>query len=136
MKTLDPLLARWKDVVVLFMLRLAIAPCVESVILLDRLLYLREQGKHDHPMPVFHHLLPLQDLTHTCYLYLILYFHLVTLPLSPINPYTMFHESFLLYVLSKMSILSDRDVEVFINQYSIHTLFNFLFVLVVFNLLG
>ncbi|XP_065898432.1 methyltransferase-like protein 25B isoform X2 [Dysidea avara] len=44
MKTLDPLLARWKDVVVLFMLRLAIAPCVESVILLDRLLYLREQG--------------------------------------------------------------------------------------------
>jgi len=49
MKTLDPLLARWKDVVIIFMLRLAIAPCVESVILLDRLLYLREQGKCYHP---------------------------------------------------------------------------------------
>lgn len=46
MDSLDPLLGRWKDVVVVFMLRLAIAPCVESVILLDRLLYLREQGEY------------------------------------------------------------------------------------------
>ena len=28
----------------MYMLRLAIAPCVESIILLDQLLYLKEQG--------------------------------------------------------------------------------------------
>ena len=44
MNTLRPLLDRWKDVVVMFMLRLTIAPCVESIILLDRLCYLKEHG--------------------------------------------------------------------------------------------
>ena len=44
MNTLRPLLDKWKDVVVVYMLRLAIAPCVESIILLDRLFYLEEYG--------------------------------------------------------------------------------------------
>ena len=46
MNTLRPLLDRWKDVVVLYMLRLTIAPCIESVILLDRLYYLQEHGMY------------------------------------------------------------------------------------------
>ena len=34
----------WREVAVFFMLRLALAPCVETLILLDRLLFLTEQG--------------------------------------------------------------------------------------------
>ncbi len=35
----------WTRVAVFFMLRLTLAPCVESVLLLDRALFLTEQGK-------------------------------------------------------------------------------------------
>ena len=38
------MLSEWSKVAVFFMLRLLLAPCVESVVLLDRLLFLREQG--------------------------------------------------------------------------------------------
>lgn len=38
-------LDRWKDVVVLYTLRLLLAPLVETVVLWDRLLFLKENGK-------------------------------------------------------------------------------------------
>lgn len=41
---LAALLCEWRAVAVFFMLRLVLAPCVESALLLDRLLFLREQG--------------------------------------------------------------------------------------------
>ena len=41
---LAALVLEWREVAVFFMLRQVLAPCVESVLLLDRLLYLREQG--------------------------------------------------------------------------------------------
>ena len=53
MSTLRPLLDRWKDVVVMYMLRLTIAPCVESIILLDRLCYLKEHGMLCHCVCVY-----------------------------------------------------------------------------------
>lgn len=37
----------WRCVVVFFMLRQALAPCVEDMILLDRTLYLMEQGLYN-----------------------------------------------------------------------------------------
>lgn len=40
----EGMLSEWSKVAVFFMLRLLLAPCVESVVLLDRLLFLREQG--------------------------------------------------------------------------------------------
>lgn len=36
--------SEWRNVVVFFLLRLALAPAVEAMILLDRKLYLLEQG--------------------------------------------------------------------------------------------
>lgn len=45
MPSLGPLLAQWERVAIFFVLRLTIAPCVESLILLDRAAYLKEQGK-------------------------------------------------------------------------------------------
>ncbi len=42
-------LSQWKDVVAFYTLRLALAPVVETVILLDRLLYVREQGNRHTP---------------------------------------------------------------------------------------
>ena len=41
---LEGLVAQWSRVAVFFTLRLVLAPCVESVLLLDRALFLREQG--------------------------------------------------------------------------------------------
>ena len=41
---LAALVLEWREVAVFFMLRQVLAPCVESVLLLDRLLYLRKQG--------------------------------------------------------------------------------------------
>ena len=38
-------LARWKEVVAFYTLRLSLAPLVETAILLDRVLYLYEHGK-------------------------------------------------------------------------------------------
>ena len=35
---------QWENVAKYFMLRLALAPCVESLILLDRVQFLKEQG--------------------------------------------------------------------------------------------
>ncbi|CAD5120496.1 DgyrCDS9062 [Dimorphilus gyrociliatus] len=46
-------LLKWFDVVVLYVLRLAIAPVIESVILLDRLLFLKEQGFKSYIQPIF-----------------------------------------------------------------------------------
>ena len=34
----------WREVAVVFMLRLSLAPCVESLVVADRLLFLSEQG--------------------------------------------------------------------------------------------
>ena len=34
----------WREVAVFFMLRLSLAPCVESLVVCDRLLFLSEQG--------------------------------------------------------------------------------------------
>ena len=39
----------WRDVAVFFMLRLALAPCVESLVLVDRTLFLSEQGTVEPP---------------------------------------------------------------------------------------
>lgn len=47
---------RWKDVVAFYTLRLALAPVVETLVLLDRMLYLHEQGS------VFVKLLPQREL--------------------------------------------------------------------------
>ena len=47
----------WRRVVMFFMLRLTLAPCVESVLLLDRAMFLIEQGNYHvikHPPPTFH----------------------------------------------------------------------------------
>ena len=54
MNSLQPLLNRWEDVVVVYMLRLAIAPCVESIILLDRLFYLEEHGIYQYTCVAVH----------------------------------------------------------------------------------
>ena len=46
MKRLESMVERdWRSVVIFFMLRLAMAPCAEKMILLDRKLFLIEQGE-------------------------------------------------------------------------------------------
>ena len=45
MPSLGQLLTQWERVAVYFLLRLTIAPCVESLMLLDRTAYLHEQGE-------------------------------------------------------------------------------------------
>ncbi|XP_013385101.1 protein RRNAD1 [Lingula anatina] len=47
----------WKSVVIFYVLRLALAPVVESVILLDRMLYLWEQGADSYLLAIFDPLL-------------------------------------------------------------------------------
>lgn len=42
---IDELLSRWKEVIMFYCLRLLLGPVIESLILLDRCLYLRENGK-------------------------------------------------------------------------------------------
>ena len=44
MSVLGPFLAQWEKVGVFFMLRLTVAACVESMLLLDRAMYLQQQG--------------------------------------------------------------------------------------------
>lgn len=44
LKTLLSKLSNWKDVVAFYTIRLALAPVVETAILLDRMFYLQEQG--------------------------------------------------------------------------------------------
>ena len=39
-------LLQWKRVVIFYTLRLLLAPLVETILLLDRLLYLKELGKN------------------------------------------------------------------------------------------
>jgi len=53
---LRPLLAQWEMVAVFFMLRLTVAACVESMLLLDRAMYLQEQGVeiNDGHMHLYH----------------------------------------------------------------------------------
>ena len=46
LQALAPLLAEWKKVAVFFVLRQLVAPCVESLLLLDRALFLMEKGNH------------------------------------------------------------------------------------------
>ena len=41
----DALVSRWKDVIMFFCLRLLLGPVIESLVLLDRYLYLAEKGK-------------------------------------------------------------------------------------------
>ncbi len=43
-EALGELVGEWEKVTVFFLLRLALAPCVESLVLLDRVLFLQEQG--------------------------------------------------------------------------------------------
>ena len=43
-ESIEALLYQWKEVAVFFMLRLVLAPCVETALMLDRLLFLMEQG--------------------------------------------------------------------------------------------
>ncbi|XP_064620857.1 methyltransferase-like protein 25B isoform X2 [Lineus longissimus] len=45
--------ASWKDVVIMYVLRLMLAPVVESLILLDRMIYLSEQGIKSQLVPIF-----------------------------------------------------------------------------------
>ncbi|XP_063432236.1 methyltransferase-like protein 25B [Mytilus trossulus] len=53
LKTLLCKLSNWKDVVAFYTIRLALAPVVETVILLDRMFYLKEQGISSYLIPVF-----------------------------------------------------------------------------------
>lgn len=46
-------LAKWKHVVIFYTLRLMLAPLVESVILLDRMLSLLERGFHAEIVTLF-----------------------------------------------------------------------------------
>ncbi|GFT45465.1 protein RRNAD1 [Nephila pilipes] len=46
-------LAKWKDVLIFYSLRLITAPIVESLILIDRLIYLYEQGHPGCIVPIF-----------------------------------------------------------------------------------
>ena len=49
-----PLLGQWKRVVVFYVLRLLLAPLWEALLLLDRLLYLRELGyRRSRLVPLF-----------------------------------------------------------------------------------
>ncbi len=41
---LRELVGEWEKVTVFFLLRQVLAPCVESLVLLDRVLFMREQG--------------------------------------------------------------------------------------------
>eukprot|EP00967_Tisochrysis_lutea_P129421 scaffold222568_cov36-Tisochrysis_lutea.AAC.1 len=52
-RELAPLLARWRQVVVYFVLRQMLAPLWEALILLDRLVYLGERGHHAALFPIF-----------------------------------------------------------------------------------
>ncbi|XP_076101879.1 methyltransferase-like protein 25B [Mytilus galloprovincialis] len=53
LKTLLSKLSNWKDVVAFYTIRLALAPVVETAILLDRMFYLQEQGISSYLIPVF-----------------------------------------------------------------------------------
>lgn len=46
-------LEQWRQVVIFYSLRLSLSPVVESLILLDRQLYLYEQGVSSHLVPIF-----------------------------------------------------------------------------------
>ena len=50
---LQPLLDKWRQVVVYYVLRLLLAPLWEALILLDRLLFLRERGHPSTLVPLF-----------------------------------------------------------------------------------
>ena len=43
-ESMDVLLRQWQHVVMYFLLRLTMAPCIETLILLDRVLFLQEKG--------------------------------------------------------------------------------------------
>ena len=49
----DDLLGRWKDVIMFYCLRLLLGPVIETLLLLDRLLYLRERGRFSFVSPTF-----------------------------------------------------------------------------------
>lgn len=58
----DLVVEQWERVAIFFMLRLALAPCVESLILLDRAIFLAERSaSHTHHRPVAVNLLPVFD---------------------------------------------------------------------------
>ncbi|XP_070576997.1 methyltransferase-like protein 25B [Ptychodera flava] len=52
-KELEKLLARWKQLIAFHVVRLLTAPVIESLILIDRMLYLYEQGFESQLIPVF-----------------------------------------------------------------------------------
>lgn len=47
-------IAEWKNVVIFYSLRLLIAPLIETIILLDRLLFILESGKYHTGIGLFH----------------------------------------------------------------------------------
>jgi hypothetical protein len=46
MREAEEMAERWCDVVVFYTLRLSLAPLLETAVLLDRMLYLYEQGMY------------------------------------------------------------------------------------------
>jgi hypothetical protein len=46
MREAEEMAEHWRDVVVFYTLRLSLAPLVETAVLLDRMLYLYEQGMY------------------------------------------------------------------------------------------
>ena len=52
---------KWERVAIFFMLRLALAPCVESLILLDRVIFLAAECHDSHKPVVDINLLPVFD---------------------------------------------------------------------------
>ena len=60
---LSLLVREWKRVAMFFVLRLTLAPCVESLLLLDRALFLTERSpsSHTHKEDVLVNLIPIFD---------------------------------------------------------------------------
>jgi len=49
----EPLVAQWRKVIIFYCLRLLVAPAIESLILVDRVLYLAECGYDASLTPIF-----------------------------------------------------------------------------------
>lgn len=62
-RDLSDLVAQWKKVTMFFMLRVALAPCVESLLLLDRAIFLTEQNISSSQQLVEVNLVPIFDPT-------------------------------------------------------------------------
>ena len=115
MEELQPMLAQWWKVALFFLVRLVLAPCVESLILLDRAIYLREIGMslhcthtpgpsnthtHAHTMHVVNVFANacLHMYTHCTLLHMAPYPSLHTLHLLHMAPYPSLHTLHLLHM--------------------------------------